>query len=64
LRPPGLPDNFLLGRNTTGAFIRLAWKRHAEHWALFRDVKPNALTDEELDRVLAPLLLKTVGTEQ
>ncbi len=37
---------------------------HAEHWALFRDVKPNALTDEELDRALAPLLLKTVGTEQ
>ena len=36
---------------------------HGEHWALFRDVKPNALTDEELDRVLAPLL-KTGGTEQ
>ena len=34
-----------------------------EHWALFRDVKPNALTEEELDRVLAPLLLKTSGTE-
>src|SRR5215831_2621126 len=36
---------------------------HAEHWALFRDVRPNALTDEELDRVLAPLL-RTVGAEQ
>jgi hypothetical protein len=36
---------------------------HAEHWGLFRDVKPNALTDEELDRVLVPLL-KTVGAEQ
>ena len=36
---------------------------HVEHWALFRDLKPNALTDEELDRVLAPLL-KTVGAEQ
>lgn len=36
---------------------------HAEHWALFRDVKPNSLTDEELDRVLGPLM-KTVGTEQ
>jgi hypothetical protein len=36
---------------------------HAEAWALFRDVKPNSLTDEELDRVLGPLL-KTVGTEQ
>ncbi len=36
---------------------------HAEHWALFRDVKPNSLTDEELDRVLAPLL-KMVGTDQ
>jgi hypothetical protein len=36
---------------------------HAEHWALFRDVRPRSLTDEELDRVLAPLL-KTVGTDQ
>jgi hypothetical protein len=36
---------------------------HAEHWALFRDVIPNSLTDEELDRVFAPLL-KTVGTDQ
>ena len=36
---------------------------HAEHWALFRDVKPNALADEELDRLLAPIL-KTVGTDQ
>ncbi|HKW32769.1 MAG TPA: hypothetical protein VJN92_07175 [Candidatus Acidoferrum sp.] len=36
---------------------------HAEHWALFRDVKPNALTNEELDRVVEPLL-KTAGTEQ
>ena len=36
---------------------------HAEHWALFHDVKPNSLTDEELDRVLAPLL-KTAGTNQ
>ena len=35
---------------------------HAEHWALFRDVKPNVLTDEELDRVLAPLL-KLVGAD-
>ena len=36
---------------------------HAEHWALFRDVIPHSLTDEELDRVFAPLL-KTVGTDQ
>jgi len=36
---------------------------HAEHWALARGVMPNALTDEELDRVFAPLL-KTVGTDQ
>ena len=35
---------------------------HTEHWALFRDVKPNSLTDEELDRAFAPLL-KTVGTD-
>jgi hypothetical protein len=36
---------------------------HAERWALFRDVNPNSLTDEELDRVFAPLL-KTVGTDE
>lgn len=36
---------------------------HAEHWALFRGVTPNSLTDEELDRILAPLL-KIVGTDQ
>ncbi|HKW61343.1 MAG TPA: hypothetical protein VJN89_02255 [Candidatus Acidoferrum sp.] len=36
---------------------------HSEHWAIFRDVKPNFVTDEELDRVLAPLL-KAVGEEQ
>lgn len=35
---------------------------HTEHWALFRDVKPNALTDDELDRVVGPLL-KTIGTD-
>ena len=35
---------------------------HTEHWGLFRGVKPNSLTDEELDRVVAPLL-KTVGTD-
>lgn len=35
---------------------------HTEHWALFRDVRSNSLTDEELDRVLAPLL-KTIGTD-
>jgi hypothetical protein len=27
-----------------------------EHWGLFRDVKPSALSDEELDRVLLPAL--------
>lgn len=36
---------------------------HVEHWALFRDVKPASLTDEELDRVFVPLL-KTVGDVQ
>lgn len=36
---------------------------HAEHWALFRNVKPNALTDEELDRGLGPLLEMT-GAER
>jgi len=36
---------------------------HIEHWALFRDVKANSLTEEDLDRVLVPLL-KTVPTDQ
>jgi hypothetical protein len=27
-----------------------------EHWALYKNVKPNAVTDEELTRVLEPLL--------
>jgi len=36
---------------------------HSEHWALFRDVRPNSLTDDELDRVLMPLL-KTVAADQ
>lgn len=31
-----------------------------EHWGLFRNVKPSAISDEELDRVLLPAL-KTVG---
>jgi hypothetical protein len=29
---------------------------HVEHWALFRNVKPAELTDEELTRVLLPLV--------
>lgn len=36
---------------------------HAENWALFRSVTPNSLTDEELDRVLAPLL-KSVRSDE
>ena len=27
-----------------------------EHWGLYRNVKPAAITDDELTRVLAPLL--------
>jgi hypothetical protein len=34
---------------------------HVEHWALYRNVKPIELTDEELTRVLLPLI-RTVGT--
>jgi hypothetical protein len=36
---------------------------HVERWALFRDVKPASLKDEELDRVLLPLI-KMVGDTQ
>lgn len=35
---------------------------HTEHWALFRDARPNSFTDDELDRVLTPVL-KTVATD-
>jgi hypothetical protein len=34
-----------------------------EHWGLFRNVNPTALTDEELDRILLPVL-KTVGSPE
>jgi hypothetical protein len=34
-----------------------------EHWGLFRDVKVNQLTDEELDRVVLPLLKNVRGAE-
>jgi hypothetical protein len=34
-----------------------------EHWGLFRDIKPNAITDEELDRVLLPVLKSVGGAE-
>ena len=34
-----------------------------EYWALFRDVKLAALTDEDLDRVLVPLA-RAIGGDQ
>jgi len=34
-----------------------------EYWGLFRNVKPTALTDEELDRILLPVL-RSVGSTQ
>jgi hypothetical protein len=34
-----------------------------EHWALFRNVKLAGLTDEDLDRLLLPLV-KTVGGDE
>ena len=36
---------------------------HSEQWALLRDVRPNSLTDDELDRVLIPLL-KAASADQ
>jgi len=27
-----------------------------EHWALFKDVKVNEITDDELDRVVLPIV--------
>jgi len=34
-----------------------------EYWGLFRNVEPTALTDEELDRILLPIL-RSVGSTQ
>lgn len=34
-----------------------------EHWGLFRNVKLNAITDEDLDRTILPLV-ESVGTKQ
>jgi hypothetical protein len=36
---------------------------HVERWALFRNVKPAGLTDEELDRTLLPLLASMGDTQ-
>lgn len=34
-----------------------------EHWELYRNIKPSALTDEELDRVLLPVLSRPIGSQ-
>ena len=51
------PD--FLELETLGPLVRLApggSTTHVEHWALTRNVSLNSLTDEELDRVLLPLM--------
>lgn len=56
-------NNEFLEMETLGPITRLQpgqTVEHVEHWALFRVAKPASLTDEELDRVLVPLI-RTVG---
>jgi len=49
----------MLELDTLGPLCRVApkqWLEHTDHWALHRDVSPAEWTDEELDRVVCPLL--------
>jgi hypothetical protein len=36
---------------------------HVEQWGLFRNIKPNTISDEELDRVLLPALKSFGGVD-
>jgi hypothetical protein len=52
-------NNEFLEIETLGPLTKVApgqTVEHTERWGLFRNVKPSALTDEELGRVLTPLL--------
>ena len=49
----------ILELETMGPLCRVApggWIEHTEHWSLHRQVAPSVWTDDELDRVLLPLL--------
>lgn len=49
----------MLELETLGPLRRVApgeWIEHTEHWTLHRQVAPPEWTDDELDRILAPLL--------
>ena len=49
----------MLELETMGPLRRVApgeWIEHTERWALHRHVAPSAWTDDELDRIFAPLL--------
>jgi hypothetical protein len=59
-------NNEFLEIETLGPMTKLSpgqTVEQVEHWALFRDVKPAALTDDDLDRVLLPLVKSVGGTE-
>jgi hypothetical protein len=54
-------NNEFLEMETLGPLTKVLPGKTAEqveHWALYRDVKPAGFTDEELTRVLVPLLAK------
>ena len=48
----------MLELETMGPLCRVApgdWAEHTEHWEVRRQAEPPAWTDEELDRIFAPL---------
>jgi hypothetical protein len=59
-------NNDFLEIETLGPMTKLLPGRtveQVEHWGLYRKVQPAELSDEELDRVLLPLVQATGGTE-
>jgi len=52
-------NNEFLEIETLGPLTKVApgqFVDNVERWALFRNVKPEAMTDEQLNRVLLPLV--------
>jgi hypothetical protein len=59
-------NNEFLEIETLGPLTKLSpghTVEQVEHWGLYRKVQPTELTDQELDRVLLPLVQATRGTE-
>ena len=59
-------NNEFLEIETLGPLTKLSpghTAEQVEHWGLYRKVQPTELTDQELDRVLLPLVQATGGAE-